>query len=225
MKRQFDPRRREFFKVTSIAGAGFLLSFHLPWSGKLEAFAQSRQTAFAPNAWLRIDGDGTVTVTVAKSEMGQGVLTALPMILAEELDADWSNIKVEQALADKKYGDMGTGGSTSVRTSWEALRTAGATARAMLVSAAAKRWGVPESACRTENSGVIHVPTGRKLAYGELAGEAAILPVPAKVALKVPKDFRIVGKRIPRVDTPSKVNGTARASPYGARRSMMGPPG
>jgi CO/xanthine dehydrogenase Mo-binding subunit len=209
MKRQFDPRRREFFKVTSIAGAGFLLSFHLPWSGKLEAFAQSRQTAFAPNAWLRIDGDGTVTVTVAKSEMGQGVLTALPMILAEELDADWSNIKVEQALADKKYGDMGTGGSTSVRTSWEALRTAGATARAMLVSAAAKRWGVPESACRTENSGVIHVPTGRKLAYGELAGEAAILPVPAKVALKVPKDFRIVGKRIPRVDTPSKVNGTA----------------
>jgi CO/xanthine dehydrogenase Mo-binding subunit len=209
MKRQFDPRRREFFKVTSLAGAGFLLSFHLPWSGKLEAFAQSRQTAFAPNAWLRIDGDGTVAVTVAKSEMGQGVLTALPMILAEELDADWSNIKVEQALAGKKYGDMGTGGSASIRTSWEALRTAGATARAMLVSAAAKRWGVPESACRTETSHVIHVPTGRKLTYGELAGEAAILPVPATVALKAPKDFRIVGKRIPRIDTPSKVNGTA----------------
>jgi CO/xanthine dehydrogenase Mo-binding subunit len=132
------------------------------------------------------------------------------MILAEELDADWSDVKVEQALADKKYGDMGTGGSASVRTSWVALRTAGATARAMLVSAAAKRWGVPEPSCRTENSCVIHVSTGRKLVYGELAAEAAILPVPAKVALKDPKDFRIVGKRIPRVDTPSKVNGSAK---------------
>lgn len=209
MKRPFVPERREFFKVTSIAGAGFLLGFHLPWGGRLVAFAQDRQTAFAPNAWMRIDRDGTVAVTVAKSEMGQGVRTALPMILAEELDADWSNVKVEPALVDKKYGDMGTGGSTSVRTSWEVLRTAGATARAMLVSAAAKRWGVPESSCRTEKSSVIHVPTGRKLVYGELAGEAANLPVPAKVALKDPKDFRIVGKRMPRVDTPSKVDGSA----------------
>jgi len=209
MKRPFIPERREFFKVTSIAGAGFLLGFHLPWGGRLEAFAQGRPTAFAPNAWLRIDTDGTVAVIVAKSEMGQGVHTALPMILADELDADWSNVRVERALADKKYGDMGTGGSTSVRTSWVALRTAGATARAMLLSAAAKRWGVPESSCRTEKSSVIHVPTGRKLAYGELAGEAANLPVPAKVALKNPRDFRIVGKRIPRVDTPSKVDGSA----------------
>ena len=203
MKRQFVPERREFFKVTSIAGAGFLLGFHLPWGGRLQAFAQDRQTAFAPNAWLRINRDGTIAVTVAKSEMGQGVRTALPMILAEELDADWSNVKVEPALADKKYGDMGTGGSTSIRTSWEVLRTAGATARAMLVSAAAKRWGVPEPSCRTEKSSVIHVPTGRTLVYGELAAEAAKLLVPAKVALKDPKDFRIVGKRMPRVDTPA----------------------
>ena len=209
MKQPFDPERREFFKVTSIAGAGFLLGFHLPWGGRLAAFAQSRPTTFAPNAWLRIDGDGTVAVTVAKSEMGQGTRTALPMILAEELDADWSNVKIEQALADKKYGDMQTGGSASVRTSWEVLRTAGATARAMLVSAAAIRWGVPEASCRTEKSSVIHIPTGRKLGYGELAGDAANLPVPAKVALKDPKDFKIVGKRIPRVDTPSKVDGSA----------------
>jgi isoquinoline 1-oxidoreductase beta subunit len=210
MTKPFVPGRREFFKITSIAGAGFLLGFHLPLSGKLAAFAQSRQEAFAPNAWLRIDGDGTVAVTVAKSEMGQGILTALPMIVAEELDADWSHVKVEQALADKKYGDMGTGGSASVRTSWDALRTAGATARAMLVSAAAKRWGVAESSCRTEKSNVIHIPTGRKLTYGELAGEAATLPVPAKVALKDPKNFTIVGKRVPRIDTPSKADGSAK---------------
>jgi len=210
MNQRFVPERREFFKVTSIAGAGFLLGFYLPLGGRFAAFAQSRQAAFAPNAWLRIDRDGTIAVTVAKSEMGQGVHTALPMILAEELDADWSRVKVEHALADKKYGDMGTGGSASVRTSWEPLRTAGATARAMLVSAAAKRWGVDQSSCRTEKSSVIHDMTGRKLGYAELAGEAAALPVPAKVALKDPKDFRIIGKRIPRLDTPLKVNGSAR---------------
>ena len=210
MKRPFVPERREFFKITSIAGAGFLLGFQLPWAGRVEAFAQDSHKAFAPNAWLRIDRDGTVTVTVAKSEMGQGVRTALPMILAEELDAEWSHVKVEQAIPDKKYGDMGTGGSASIRTSWDGLRAAGATARAMLVSAAAKRWSVPESSCRTEKSSVIHVPTGRTLGYGELSGEAANLSVPAKVPLKDPKDFRIVGKRMPGVDTPSKVDGSAK---------------
>jgi len=209
MKPTFIPERREFFKLTSIAGAGLALGFHLPWGRELAALAQEPNSPFAPNAWLRIDKDGTITITVAKSEMGQGVRTALPMILAEELDADWSRVKVEQAIADKKYDDMGTGGSTSVRTSWETLRKAGATARAMLVSAAAKTWGVPESTCRTEQSLVVHTPTGRKLTYGELAGAAAKLPVPEQVTLKDPKSFRIVGKRMPRIDTPGKVDGSA----------------
>ncbi len=209
MKKTHTLRRRDFIKVTASAGAGLVLSFHLPWGEKMAALAQERGSPFAPNAWLRIDKDGTVTITVAKSEMGQGVRTALPMIVAEELDADWSKVKVVQAIADKKYGSMGTGGSTSVRTSWENLRKAGATARAMLITAAAQTWGVPESTCHTENGVVIHVPTGRRLSYAELVETAARLPVPKDVAVKDPKTFRIIGKRIPRVDTPEKVDGTA----------------
>jgi isoquinoline 1-oxidoreductase beta subunit len=210
MNKTSTLRRREFIKVTTSAGAGLALSFHLPWGEKLVALAQERESPFAPNAWLRIDKDGTVTIIVAKSEMGQGVRTALPMIVAEELDADWSKVIVEQAIADKKYGSMGTGGSTSVRTSWEKLRTAGATARAMLVTAAAQTWGVPESTCRTENGMVIHTQSGRKLAYAELTQTAAKVPVPERVTLKYPKDFRIIGKRMPRVDTPGKVDGSAK---------------
>jgi isoquinoline 1-oxidoreductase beta subunit len=210
MKTTFIRSRREFLKVTSAAGAGLVISFHLPWGDTLVAQKKEGESPFAPNAWLHIGKDGTVTITVAKSEMGQGVRTALPMIVAEELDADWSKVKVVQAIADKKYGSMGTGGSTSVRTSWQNLRRAGATARAMLVTAAAKTWGVLESTCRTENGEVIHVPTGRKLSYADLVETAATLPVPEKVALKDPKTFRIIGKRIPRVDVPQKVDGSAK---------------
>jgi isoquinoline 1-oxidoreductase beta subunit len=202
--------RRDFIKVTSTAGACLVLSFHLPWGEKLVALAQQSESPFSPNAWLRIDKDGTVTIIVARSEMGQGVRTALPMIVAEELDADWSKVKVEQALAEKKYDEMQTLGSTSVRTSWEKLRKAGATARAMLVTAAAQTWHVLESECRTENSTVIHIPTGRKLTYAELTETAAMLPVPDNVRLKDPKEFRIIGKRMPRVDTLSKVDGSAK---------------
>jgi isoquinoline 1-oxidoreductase beta subunit len=158
---------------------------------------------------LRIDPDGTVTVMVAKSEMGQGVITALPMILAEELEADWTKVRFERADADERYGDMGTGGSTSVRTSWEPLRMAGAAAREMLLTAAAGIWAVDRSACRAEQGAVVHIADGKRLTYGELAPAASGLEVPADIPLKEPKDFHLIGSRTPRLDTPEKVDGTA----------------
>lgn len=197
--------RRDFIKVVAAGGAGLVLSFYLP-SRDSEADAS---TVFAPNAWLSIRPDSTVIITVHKSEMGQGVLTALPMIVAEELDADWSKVQFVQADAHPtKYGSQGTGGSASVRTSYTPLRTAGATARAMLVAAAARRWNVSAGSLRTENGFVIH-SNGKKLSYGELASEAATLPIPTDVRLKDPKDFRLLGKKIPRIDTPPKVDGSA----------------
>lgn len=159
-----------------------------------------------PSAFLRIDPDGAVTVTVARAEMGQGSRTALALLVAEELDADWSRVRVEQGDLDPRYGDQFAGGSAVVRTSWEPLRGAGAAARAMLVSAAAARWGVPVAECRTENGEVRHAAKGR-LGYGELVGEARLLPVPAKPELKTPQAFRLIGKGRPNVDHPAIVTG------------------
>ncbi len=218
MNTTFNPARRDFIKVVSVAGGGLILGFYLPSKEELLATEPVPATAFAPNAWLRIDLDGSVTVTVAKSEMGQGVRTSLPMLLAEELEADWSKIRIEPALADPKYGDMTTGGSTSVRKSWLPLRKAGATPREMLISAAAQTWGVERATCRAEQGAVIHVPSGRSLTYGQLVETAAKLPVPAlnhdasgpaDVPLKDTKDFRIIGKSAARLDTPEKLDGKA----------------
>jgi isoquinoline 1-oxidoreductase beta subunit len=210
----FAMKRRDFLKTATTAGAGLVLGIYLPEKvlGNVMAAHPDPVTPpepFAPNAWLRIAPSGEVTITLAKSEMGQGVYTALPMIVAEELDADWSKVHVEQALADGKYGGMGTGGSTSVRTSWEPLRMAGAAGRAMLIAAAAKKWGVDPSTCETEPGFVHHRLSGRSVSYGDLAEEASKLPVPEKPKLKYPKDFRIVGKRTLRLDTPDKVGGKA----------------
>ncbi|HVP41802.1 MAG TPA: molybdopterin cofactor-binding domain-containing protein, partial [Terriglobales bacterium] len=160
--------RREFIKVSGAAGAGLVLAFHLPSTTEASKLANPQ---FAPNVWLRIDRDSKVTITCHKSEMGQGVRTSLPMMVAEELDVDFSKVVVEQAMADPKYGQQLTGGSTSVRTTMEKLRTAGATARAMLVAAAAKEWGVQPSACHTE-PGFVVGPAGKRAGYGALA-EAA----------------------------------------------------
>jgi isoquinoline 1-oxidoreductase beta subunit len=151
---------------------------------------------------------------VASSEMGQGVMTAIPMLLAEELDADWSKVRSEHAPVAKAFinplfGTQATGGSTAIRGYWQTVRTAGATARELLVEAAAKTWQVPASSCRTENGAVIHKPTGRKLAYGALVDTAATLPAPATAFLKDPKEFRLIGKALPRLDTPAKTNGSA----------------
>jgi isoquinoline 1-oxidoreductase beta subunit len=202
--------RRDFIRVSSVAGAGLVLGISMPLESAGARQGRGKAGLFSPNAWLRIDRDGTVTITVAKSEMGQGVWTALPMIVADELDADWSKVRVEQAIADDKHGSMGTGGSTSVRTSWDTLRKAGAAARVMLVTAAARRWGVPMTECRTELGRVIEKGTGRVLEYGNLVDDAAKLPVPDNPPLKTPQEFRIIGKNIPRTDAPDKVYGRAK---------------
>jgi isoquinoline 1-oxidoreductase subunit beta len=166
--------------------------------------------AFSPNAWIRVAADGRVTAVVARSEMGQGVRTSLAMILAEELDADWKSVSILQAEPGPEYKRMSTGGSGSVEGSWKALRQAGAAAREMLVEAAARRWGAPTSACRTESGRVLHAASGRALGYGELVGAASTLPVPADPRLKDPAEFRLLGTRVPRVDGPSIVTGRAR---------------
>ncbi len=201
--------RRGFIKVASATGAGLVLGFTLPAKWHPALLGESDAGDFAPNAWLAIDHAGQVTITVAKSEMGQGVWTALPMIVAEELDADWPAVRIVQAVADKKYGGMGTGGSTSVRTSWDMLRKAGATARAMLVQAAAETWSVDAASCATAKGVVTHTPTGRMLSYGALAEKAASLPVPSEPTLKKPSEYRIIGKPTLRADTPLKINGSA----------------
>ncbi len=202
--------RRGFLK--SGTGAALTIGFALPLAaGRLEA---ATPVVFAPNAWLRLTGDGTVTVMCGSAEMGQGVLTAIPMMLAEELDADWKKVRVMQAPVDQAYnnpmfGMQATGGSTTVRAHWEPLRKAGAAAREMLVAAAAAQWKVPASECRTEAGQVIH-RSGKKLSYGALVPAATKLAVPAEPTLKDPKDFRILGKRTNRLDTPGKINGTAK---------------
>jgi isoquinoline 1-oxidoreductase subunit beta len=197
--------RREFIQVSVVAGTGLMLGV-----SSRELFAAS-DAVFQPNVWLQIAPDNTTTVWLAKSEMGQGVYTALPMIVAEELEADWTKIRVEKALAshDNKYGSQGTGGSGSVRTSYERLRKAGATAREMLITAAAQQWNADRSECRAENGSVVH-SGGKKLTYGELAEAAAKVPVPENPPLKDAKDFRIIGKRTKRLDTPSKTDGSAK---------------
>ncbi|MEK6572423.1 MAG: molybdopterin cofactor-binding domain-containing protein, partial [Bacteroidota bacterium] len=202
--------RRDFIKVTSTAGAGLVLSFYLPSARELDVLAFEPAERFEPNAWLVIDKTGAVTITVAKSEMGQGVRTSLPMIVADELEAYWTKVRIEQAPAHPdKYGSQGTGGSSSVRRSWDMLRKAGATAREMLIAAAAQEWGVEKTSCYANESMVIHKSSVKKVPYGELVDAAAKLPVPADPPLKDSKDFRIIGQRLPRLDTKEKVNGSA----------------
>jgi isoquinoline 1-oxidoreductase beta subunit len=195
--------RRDFLTVGAAAGAGLVIGFYLPHG------SNGAKGTFAPNAYLKIMSDGKITVVVARSEMGQGVRTSLPMILAEELEADWKQITIEQAGASTLYGDQTTGGSASVRTTWDPMRKAGAAAREMLISAAALEWGVPRASCKAQNSTIIHPDSSRRLSYGQLAGKAATLPIPTDPPLKQVKDYQIVGKPVPRLDVPSKVDATA----------------
>jgi len=201
--------RREFLKTGAAAGAGLVVGLYLPAFDPRASHAPAAGEPFKPNAWIEIRPDGTVTIWTGRSEMGQGVRTAMPMIVAEELEADWTRVRVAQADADPAYGDQFTVGSRSVRSGFEPLRKAGAAAREMLIGAAALTWNVPREACRARNGVVEHVPTGRRLGYGDLAARAATLPVPADPPLKAPSEFRILGKRMPRVDTPDKVSGQA----------------
>jgi isoquinoline 1-oxidoreductase subunit beta len=195
--------RRAFLRTSAAAGAGLVIGFYIP----SHALADT-EVAFSPNAYLTIAPDGKITVVVARSEMGQGVRTSLPMILAEELEADWKQIRIEQAGASTLFGDQTTGGSASVRTTWDPMRKAGAQAREMLIGAAAQQWSVAPASCKAANSFVVHSASGRKLSYGALAAKAGTLPVPDNRALKS-SGYTIVGKPLPRLDTPSKVNGSA----------------
>jgi isoquinoline 1-oxidoreductase beta subunit len=204
--------RRDFLRVVPAAGAGLVLGFRLgkdtAWAAAAGADAAATQP-FAPNAYLQIAPDGVVTVWVTKSEMGQGVRTSLPMILAEEIGADLATIRIEQAWFDPRFGDQDTGGSASVRTTYAPLRKAGATARAMLLQAAAKQLGVNASGLVSERGQVIQVATGRRLPFAALVADAAALPVPADPPLKNADKFTIVGRTTLRTDTPMKVDGSA----------------
>ncbi|HXV86378.1 MAG TPA: xanthine dehydrogenase family protein molybdopterin-binding subunit, partial [Gemmatimonadales bacterium] len=203
--------RREFLHAASAAGAGLVIGFALP------ACARGRGPAVAPlspNAWLRIGADESILVLVDRSEMGQGVATSLPMLLAEELEADWSKVRIEFAPADAAYnnplfGMQGTGGSTSVRAAWTPLRKAGAAAREVLISAAAQTWNVDRAECRAENGAVVHTPSRRRVTFGRLVETAATLPVPEDPPLKDARDWKILGTRAARLDTPPKVDGSA----------------
>ena len=206
--------RRAFLKTAAATAAGLTIGFH--WSGPLSRALADTSKDFAPNAFLRIAPDNSVTVIAKHLEMGQGTYTGLATIVAEELDADWAQIRVESALADaSKYANLafgaiqGTGGSSAMANSWMQLRNAGATARAMLVAAAAAEWNVRPASVTIERGVVRHPPSNRQATFGDLAAKAASQPVPDKVALKDPKDFKLIGQKLPRVDIPGKTNGTA----------------
>jgi len=205
-------QRRDFLKVSVAASGGLVIGFQFPGISRM-ASAQASVSAFMPNAFVRIGTDERITVIVNHSEMGQGVYTSLPMLLAEELDADWTKVGYESAPVDPKYnhpafGMQVTGGSSSVWSGLEQFRQAGAAARAMLVAAAAQQWNVDAASCRTE-SGAVFSGSNRKLSYGQLVSAAAKLTPPEHVQLKDPKTFRLIGKPIKRLDTPVKLNGEA----------------
>ena len=205
--------RRDFLKISVAASGGLLIGFQFPGVSKLASAETSSSSTFMPNAFVRIGTDERVTVIVNHSEMGQGVYTSLPMLLAEELDADWKRVGFEPAPVDPKYnhpafGMQMTGGSSSVWSGLEQFRQAGAAARAMLIAAAAEQWKVDAETCRTE-SGAVWNGANRKLTYGKLASAAAKLTPPEHVPLKDPKTFKLIGKPIKRLDTPMKLNGKA----------------
>jgi len=208
-----DLSRRRFLQAGAAAGGGLMLSLSLPFAnGDAEA---ANADGFAPNAFIRIGRDGQIVLTMPYVEMGQGTYTSIPMLIAEELEVDLKQVRLEHAPPNEKLyanpllGVQATGNSNAVRGAWQPLRQAGAIARTMLVAAAAKRWNVDPASCRAERGEVLHAPTGRRATYGELAAEAAHMPVPESVALKQPEDFKLIGTPAKRLDTPAKVNGTA----------------
>ncbi|HEX9867376.1 MAG TPA: xanthine dehydrogenase family protein molybdopterin-binding subunit [Candidatus Tectomicrobia bacterium] len=213
--------RRQFLLTTSVVGGAFVLGFFLP-SRQVEAAAIAEQPWTAPpqggtevNAWLVIGSDDTVTIRVAQSEMGEGVFTSMPMLVAEELGCDWQKVRAEYASANRSlrenrvYQRMATGGSGAVRRSREYLQQAGASARARLIAAAAQQWGVPANECRAEHGTVIHPASSRKINYGALAAAAAQVKLDAEPAIKTPDQFTLLGQSLNRLDVPLKVNGSA----------------
>ena len=202
-----DLSRRKFL-ATAAAGGAFVLGLRLTGANGAEA-------TFAPNAFIRIGADDRVVLTMSYVEMGQGTYTSIPMLIAEELEVGLDQVQLEHAPPNPKLyvnpllGEQATGNSNAIRGAWKPLREAGATARTMLVAAAAKRWNVEPASCRAQSGEVLHPPTGQRIKYGALAADAARMPVPTNVTLKEPKDFTLIGTPAKRLDTPAKVNGTA----------------
>jgi isoquinoline 1-oxidoreductase subunit beta len=204
-------QRRQFLHFSTASGTALVLCFHLPSRAAARFFsAESAPTSFAPNALLEITSSGDITIWCPRSEMGQGVRTSLPMIVAEELGCDWQQVRVVQADLAPKYGEQLTGGSGSVRDRYPDLRKAGAAAREMLLTTAAAQWSVPASECRARQSEVVHLPTQRKLAFAQLVAAASLLQPPADPPLKPSAEFTLIGKPTRRTDSPAKVNGSAK---------------
>ena len=202
--------RREFLRVSSIVGGGLLFASYIEPAGALTSFAPLGAADFVPNAFIRMTPDGIVTIIAKNPEIGQGVKTMLPMLIAEELDVEWKNVRIEQAMLDTtKYQGQTAGGSTATPNNWLPMRRVGAAARAMLVTAAAQTWSVPESELTTSAGAVIHAPSGRRIQYSELLDKAAAVPAPTleSVTLKDPKDFRIIGTSVPGVENEAIVTG------------------
>jgi len=208
--------RRAFLKTAALGGASLVIAFD---GKRLLAAGKDAAGQFKPNGWVRVSADGTVTLTIGKSEMGQGVRTSLAMILADELEADWSRIKVVQASPGPDFKRLDTGGSSSIAGSWTMLRQAGAAAREMLITAAAARWKVDRAACSAANGEVVHSASGRRLKYGALVAAAAKLPIPADPPLKKAGDFRLIGKPTRCIDGRDIVTGAAR---YGIDTKIPG---
>ena len=222
MNESMKINRREFLKTSALVGGNLLVAFYLPFGVGAEP-SPAKAGSFAPNAFIRIDSEGVVTFTINKSELGQGAYTALPMLLAEELEVDLKAVRLESAPVDPVYNSPGfafmmTAGSASVRSEWERLSKAGAAAREMLIAAAAETWKVDPKTCRAESGKVIHAG-GQSLPYGKLVEKASRLSLPTKVKLKDPSDYKIVGKPVSRLDSLAKANGTAQ---YGLDVSLPG---
>lgn len=202
--------RRNFLVNSAVAGGGLVLTLSLPFGEGKAVSAES----FAPNAFIRIGTDGQVVLTMPYVEMGQGTYTSIPMLIAEELEVALKEVRLEHAPPNEKLyanpllGVQATGNSNAIRGAWKPLREAGASARTMLIAAAAKRWGVDVASCRAEDGEVFHTPSGRHFRYGELVAEAAQMPVPKDVALKRPQEFKLIGTPAKRLDAAGKVNGT-----------------
>src|SRR5438034_3157759 len=208
--------RRQFLSASAALGGGLLIGFTAGRSVNAAGAAEKiASEPFAPNAFIRIDPNGQITLIMPYVEMGQGTYTSIPMLIAEELEVDLKQVRLEHAPPNEKLyanpllGVQATGNSNAIRGAWQPLRQAGATARTMLVAAAAQRWNVDPASCRAQRGEVLHSATGRRAKYGELAADAARMPVPESVTLKRPQDFKLIGTPAKRLDTPSKVNGSA----------------
>jgi len=217
---EFGPARRKFLKQSAAIGGGLSVGFSFPG-----AFAQKADGAVEINAWVVIRPDDAIIIRYARSEMGQGSMTSAPMLVAEELECDWTRVKIEYASANasvkrkRAWGDMAAVGSRTIRNSQEYLRRAGATAREMLIAAAAQQWGVPASECSASSSFITHGPSKRKVSFGKVADAAARLEPPKDVKLKDPKDWKLIGKSVKRIDIPDTVMGRQR---YGIDAQLPG---